>query len=179
MPVDANKITARLLQNYANNSLCVLIPRLPDAQADIQRSDTKQSLRGLKSFYVFGQVVDEHLDDLTTNDINKLVTSRLAAAGITADAAPDSSNGDPNLSVTVDTIRQPQLDIYAFTVEVAVTQDVRLNRPGHFKGICAVTWRRTLQGITSPDRTDVIQQALKQCLDVFIEDYQTVNPNGK
>lgn len=150
-----------------------------NVRADIQRSDTKQSLRGLRSFYIASQVVDEHLDDLTTNDIYKLVATRLSGADIGVDATPDSSNGDPNLSVLVDTIRQPQLNIYAFTVEVAVTQDVRLNRPGRFKGISAETWRRTLQGITSPDRTDIIEQALKQCLDMFIRDYQSVNPSDK
>jgi hypothetical protein len=148
------------------------------AHAGIQNADTKESLRGLNGVYVVSQVVDEHLEDLTTNDIDKLVSAQLSAAGISMDSTPKKFNGDANLSVTVDVIKQPQLDVYVFTVEVAVTQDVRLSRDAHAKWISAETWRRTLQGITSSDRTDVIQDALKKCVAMFIADYRAVNPNA-
>ena len=105
-----------------------------------------------------------------------LVKSALAEAGIPTTAAPKRANGDANLSVTVDLIRQPQLDVYAFTVEVAVTQNVRLTRPARADAMSAETWRRTLQGITSPDRLDVVDLALKQCMNLFAKDYQAVNP---
>jgi hypothetical protein len=76
----------------------------------------------------------------------------------------------------VDTISQAQLGVYAFTVEVAVTQNVQLTRQRNSTPVSARTWSKTIQGITTPDRIDVIEQALKQGLDRFVADYHAVNP---
>jgi len=146
------------------------------ADAGMERSDTKESLRGLNGVYVAVQIIDEQPEGITTNSVETLVKSALADATIPVNASPKKFNGDANLSVTVDTIKQPQLDAYVFMVEVVVTQDVRLARDPHAPWTSAETWRRSLQGITSPDRTDVIQQALKQTLNRFIADYRAVNP---
>lgn len=147
------------------------------AQAQLQRSDTKESLRGLKGVYVIVQIVDEHPAGVTTNHIESLVKSALLKAGIPAMPAPTRANGDACLSVTVDLIYQPQLQVYPFVVEVAVTQDVQLKRSsGDQQGMSAETWRRTVQAITSPDRMDVVDLALKKCLDQFIQSYRAVNP---
>jgi hypothetical protein len=147
------------------------------AHAQIQQSDTKESLRGLNGVYVIVQIVDVHPEGVTTNHIESLVKSALSDAGIPAMPAPTKANGDACLSVTVDLIHQPQLDVYPFVVEVAVTQDVQLKRTSKEKeGISAETWRRTLQGITSPDRMDVVDLALKKCLDQFTQSYRAVNP---
>jgi hypothetical protein len=121
-------------------------------------------------------MVDEQPAGLTTNGIQKLVTSALVDAGIPVDAAPKKFNGDANLSVTIDTIKQPQLDVYVFTVEVEVAQDVQLTRETKYKWMMAGTWRRNIQGITSPDRIDIIEQALKQIVNLFVTDYRAVNP---
>ena len=153
-----------------------LLLAAPTANAGIERSNTKESLRGLNGVYVVTQIVDEQPEGITTNSIATLVKSALADAGIPVDTVPKKFNGDANLSITVDTIKQPQLDAYVFLVEVAVTQDVRLARDPHAPWTSAETWRRSLQGITSPDRTDVIKQALKQCVNMFVADYHTVNP---
>src|SRR6266850_1491100 len=147
------------------------------AQAQIQRSDTKESLRGLTGVYVIVQIVDEHPEGITTNHIESLVKSALADAGITAMPSPTKANGDACLSVTVNLIHQPQLDVYPFMVEVAVTQGVQLKRTSRDKeGMSAETWRRTVQGITSQDRMDVVDQALRKCLDQFTQNYRAVNP---
>ena len=146
------------------------------ASAEIQRADTKESLRGLDGVYVVTQMMDEQPEELTTNSIQALVISALADAGIPTNAAPKKFNGDANLSITVDIIKQPQLDVYVFTVEVAVTQDVKLSRLPSARWLSSETWSRTLLGVTSPDRTDVIEQALKKCLNAFVADYRAVNP---
>jgi hypothetical protein len=57
-----------------------------------------------------------------------------------------------------------------------VAQDVKMTRETHSKWIFSETWRRTPQGLTSPDRTDVIEQAVKKCVDIFVADYRAVNP---
>jgi hypothetical protein len=146
------------------------------APAQIQHADTKESLRGLDGVYVVIQIVDEQPADITTNSIETLVTSALVEAGIPTNAVPKKLNGDANLFITVDILKQPQLDAYIFTVEVTVAQDVELTRQPHSKWSSAETWRRTLQGITTPDRTDIIEQALKKCMDAFVADYHAVNP---
>ena len=148
----------------------------PAAQAQFQQSDYKQSLQGLNGVFLVIQIVDEQPEGIATNSIETLVKTSLTDAGIPVQAEPQKANGDANLSIVIDTIKQPQLGIYAFTVEVSLTQDVRLSRLPHADGISAETWRKTLQGITSPDRMDVIQLALKQALKYFVTDYRAVNP---
>ena len=146
------------------------------AQAQLQQGDYKQSLQGLNGVFVVIQIVDEQPDGIATNSIEALVKTTLTDAGIPLQTEPQKANGDANLSIVIDTIKQPQLDIYAFTVEVSVTQDVRLSRLPHADWISAETWRKSLQGITSPDRMDVIQLALKQALKYFVTDYRAMNP---
>ena len=146
------------------------------ASAQLQRTDTKESLRGLEGVYVIIQLVDEQPEGVSTNSVRSLVTTALADAGIPTHAVPKKLNGDANLSITVDLIKQPQLDAYVFTVETAVTQDVKLTRDPQAKWSSSETWRRTIQGITSPDRMDVVHLALKNCVTAFVNDYRTVNP---
>ncbi|HLX68724.1 MAG TPA: hypothetical protein VKV04_03765 [Verrucomicrobiae bacterium] len=146
------------------------------ANAGIERSDTKESLRGLSGVYVVSQFIDIQPEGLATNRIEKMVKTMLNGAGVPVDAEPNRANGDPNLSISVDTIKQPQLGVYVFMVEVAVTQDVQLTRRPHSAPVAARTWSKTIQGITTPDRTDVIEEALKQGVNRFIADYRAMNP---
>ncbi len=146
------------------------------AQAQLEHADYKQSLQGLNGVYVVVQIVDEQPAGITTNSVETLVKGAFAEAKIPVQTAPQKANGDANLSILIDTIKQPQLGIYAFTVEVSVTQDVRLSRMPNADWISAETWRKSLQGITSLDRTDVIEMALKQALKYFVADYHSMNP---
>ncbi len=155
-----------------------LLTAVLSAQAGIERSDTKESLRGLNGVYVVVQLVDQQPAGVTTNHVDSLVEAALKDAGIPSDNEPKRSNGDANLSVTVDIIQQPQLNVYIFTTEVAVTQDVKLTRSPRLEGMAAETWRRSLQGITSPDRLDVIDEALKRCVAAFVADYHAANSAG-
>jgi hypothetical protein len=93
-----------------------------------------------------------------------------------ANAVPKKSNGDANLCIVVDTLKDTQIDTYEFRVEISVAQDVTMTQEAHSKWIFSETWHRTLQGLTSPDRTDVIEQAVKKCVDIFVADYCAVNP---
>jgi hypothetical protein len=147
-------------------------------RADLPRGDTKQSLRGLTGIYVVAKIVNDQIEGVATNDILALAKTELLNAGIPVNAVPNGGNGNASLSVTVATIKQPQLGVYVFTVEVAVTQDVQLGRQPGLQGISAETWRRTTQGITTPTRADVVQKTLKQMVDMFVADYRAVNPGA-
>ena len=155
---------------------CWLLLAALTANAEIQQADTKESLRGLDGVYVVVQMVDAQPEGITTNSLMKLVTAALAEAGIPTNAVPKKFNGDANLTIVVDTLKDTQLDIYEFRIEISVAQDVTMTRDTHSKWIFAETWRRTLQGLTSPDRTDIIEQAVKKCVDIFVADYRAVNP---
>ena len=148
------------------------------ARADLAHGDTKESLRGLTGVYVVAQIVNQQIEGVATNDILALAKTELLNAGITVNAVPDRGNGNANLSVTVAAVKQPQLGVYVFTVEVALTQDVQLARQPGLQGISAETWRRTTQGITIPARIDVIQKTLKQIVDIFVADYRAANPGS-
>ncbi len=96
--------------------------------------------------------------------------------GFPLQTEPQKANGDANLSIVIDTIKQPQLDIYAFTVEVSVTQDVRLSRLPHADGISAETGEKRCRELLRRIVCDVIPMALKQALKFFVTDYRTMNP---
>jgi hypothetical protein len=145
------------------------------ARADSGRSETKESLRGLAGVYVMTQVIQVQVPGFSTNDLDHMVKSELLNTGITVDPSPKKSNGNATINVTLATLLQPQLNIYIYTVEVSVTQDVQLPRQSHLQGLSAQTWRRTTQGITSAEHTDSILMALKQGVDAFAKDYHSVN----
>lgn len=157
--------------------LCLILALLPPAvcRADLQRGDDKASLRGLKGVYVVSQFIDAQPEGLTTNGVETLVKTVLRDAKIPVDDQPEETNGNANLSITISTTKDAQLNLYLFTVEVALTQDVQLTRQAHTLPVSARTWSRTTQGLTPPGRTDVIEQALKQCVDQFVTGYQEAN----
>jgi hypothetical protein len=155
---------------------CLCFASVWSSHAELQRSDTKESLRGLNGIFVISQFVDVQPEGLTTNGIETLAKATLHDAGIPVDTEPEKAHGEANLSISISTVKDTQLGLYLFTVEVAVTQDVKLSRQSKVSPMSAETWRRSLQGLTTPDRTDIIEQALKQCLNQFVTSYQAVNP---
>ena len=128
--------------------------------------------------YIITQIIDAQPEGLTTNRIESIVKSILHDGGIAVDPEPLKAHGEANLSIALNTTKSTQLGLYLFTVDVAVTEDVKLARRPSASRIHAETWRRSIQGLTTPDRTDVIEQALKQCLQHFVASYQAVNPVG-
>jgi hypothetical protein len=135
-----------------------------------------ESLRGLKGLYVVSQFIDLQPEGLTTNGIVTMAKTALHNAGIPVNAEPKSTNGNANLSITISTVNDTQHGLYLFTVEVAVIQDAQLTRQAQASPMPAQTWSKTIQGLTAPDGTDVIEQALKQCMDQFVTSYRAVNP---
>ncbi len=156
--------------------ICLCLSSVWSSRAELQPSDTKESLRGLGGVFVISQFIDVQPEGLTTNRIEDLIKTTLNDAGIPVDAKPIKAHGEANLSITISTIKDSQLGLYLFTVEIAVTQDVKLSRQPNVPLISAETWKGSLQGITTPDRTDVIEQGLKQCLNQFVTSYRAVNP---
>jgi hypothetical protein len=148
-------------------------------QSKLQRSDAGESLRGLRGLHVVSQLVDAQPEGLTTNVVEALARTRLLSAGILVEAEPDQTNGNASLSITISTMKDAQRGLCVFTVEAAVTQDVQLTRQAQSGPVSAKTWTKTVQGITTPDHVDAIEEAVKQCVDDFVTSYQAANPRTK
>lgn len=146
------------------------------ARAEVQRAVSSDSLRGLNGVYVICQLADAQPEGVTSNSLTILVKTMLAEANIPVDAVPKKFNGDAKLSITVNTIKQTQLDAYIFTVSVEVAQDVKLARLPKSEWLMATTWRREIQGFTTPDHPEVIEQVLKTLVAAFVKEYRAVNP---
>ena len=58
------------------------------ALADMENSDTKESLRGLNGVFVISQLVDMQPEGLSTNDIKNMAEAALRDAGIQLDTKP-------------------------------------------------------------------------------------------
>jgi len=156
-------------------TILLLLTQGPAAAGPVT-ADDKESLRGLGGFYLIGQFTGVQLEGLTTNNILKLARTALQKAHISIDDEPQTSHGEANLSLNVNTIKDDQLGLYLFSVQVAVFQDAQLVRPGYKIPVAAQTWTRNIEGLTTPNRTDAIELALKRCIDDFIAEYVVVNP---
>ena len=154
---------------------CLILLGL-SAVAGIKRVDDKESLRGLKGAYLITSFQDQQPQGLTTNALLKAARTTLEAAAIPVDSEPEKAHGEANLSITVAAIYDSQTGLYLFTVQVALIQDAQLTRQSHPAAVVAQTWTRTVQGLTTPERLDAIEEALKRCIDKFVADYRAVNP---
>ena len=152
--------------------LALVVPAVCRAEP----GEANESLRGLKGLHVVSQFIDVQPAGLTTNGIVTMAKAALRKAGIPVNADPETTNGNANLSITISTVNDTPHGLRLFTVEVAVIQDVQLMRQAQASPMPAQTWSKTIQGLTTPDGTDVIEQALNQCLDQFVTSYRTVNP---
>jgi hypothetical protein len=132
--------------------ICLCLTSVWSSRAGLQRSDTNESLFGLSGVFVISQFVDLKPGGFTTNRIEDLAKATLHAADIPVDAEPKKAHGDANLSIIISTVKDTQLGLYLFTVEVAVTQNVKLARQPNVSPMSAETWRRSIQGLRNGPR---------------------------
>jgi hypothetical protein len=156
--------------------MLVFVLLVAGARAEVVRSVDKDSLRGLSGVYVLSQILDTAPEGFTTNGIFQAVRTQLRDGGIMVYAEPKQSEGSANLCVTLDAVKDPQLGIYLFSVQVVLGQTARLTRMPNSEPVVSQTWVRTIQGLASPDRTSVITDAIRQTVDLFIKEFRAVNP---
>ena len=150
--------------------LCFLL-WLGNAHAELQKSDTKESLRGLTGVYVIAQFIDLTPDGMSSNSIVETVSASLRAAGVSVYTEPKRTEGFANLCVTVNTVKEQSTGAYIFMVQIALSQTVHMTRLPSAKPVASLTWMNTIQGLTTPDRVDIIDLAIKQGVNFFIKDF--------
>jgi hypothetical protein len=156
-------------------ALCLLFC-FAQLRAEIQKSDTKESLRGLTGIFVNTQFIDLTPEGLNTNQVIKFVETDLLNSGIAVYLEPKRAEGFANLSITVNAVKSEQIGAYLFMVQIAVTQTTQLTRIPNAKPVAAQTWTRNIQGLTPPERTDIILDAVKKGVNEFINDFHQMNP---
>lgn len=140
----------------------------------------KDSLRGLQGVYVNVLAIDATVQKggVTTKQVQAKVEAQLRKAGIRIYETPRPAEGDANLTIIVDTIKNPQ-GVYVFKVGVSLVQAVRLTRDANAGAFPSETWSAVAIGLTTPRQLDIIYKPLEEKVDEFVKAYTAVNPKQK
>ena len=148
-----------------------------------QTAMDRKSLRGLQGIVVV--VEDLHPDaernGLTKSQVRTDVELKLRQAGIRVLATEESGKtpGSPYLYVNINTVKNDvlygALSTYAFSLQVAVKQDVTLTRDSNLTG-SATTWEAQTLGTVGADNLSEVRKILGEVIDRFINDYLAENP---
>ena len=149
------------------------------AQTEMDR----KSLRGLKGIAVVVEALqpDAERDGLHKDQIKTDVELKLRQAGIRVLTTEESfkTPGSPYLYVNLNTTKNDVLygafSTYAFSIQVALKQDVTLTRDSDLKG-SAPTWETHTLGIVGATNLQDTRRVLGDLLDRFSNDYLAENP---
>jgi len=161
--------------------LLTLIPfYIPDLSAQTPVTE-RETLRGLKGFYVF---VEEQRDEikqagLTKGILRTDVELKLRKAGIRVLTKDEMflMQGTPQLLVDVTAFKTErvldEVSGFIYSVNIDFMQRVLLSRNRSIKAT-AITWQRTFLGITPKLRH--IRETVSDLIDDFMNDYLAANP---
>jgi L-alanine-DL-glutamate epimerase-like enolase superfamily enzyme len=185
----------RKLMAFVGAIICFLMIPVSPAPVQAQQAPAptyvsdKETLKGIRAVEVD---VEDHLSEdavnsgLTREQLQTDVEVKLRIAGIpiydpsdaTAEAASEwRSNGAPALRVTVGTVAyDPVRGLDVFVLDMDVIACVWLyGNPLHFTW--APIWSAPIDyGVSDAEKPDAIRQIVKDRVDIFINDYLTVNP---
>ncbi len=138
----------------------------------------RTSLRGLNGVHVLVADLDteDEIDGLDTAQIRKDIDDMLRTAGIGVLTREEAMRtpGIPCLYVNVDTMKGPD-GFYAYSTTVELLQGVYLIRNPDIRTY-AETWSTGVKGIAAEaNLKKTIQDDLRDILDVFINNYFSVN----
>ena len=155
--------------------LLTLIPfHIPDLSAQTYVSSYRETLRGLKGFYVLIEKLHDDIKQagLTESILKTDVELKLRKAGIRVLTEDDMylTPGTPYLHVSVNAFKSRS---FVYCVKVSFRQDVILSRNRSVE-TSAVTWIQSFLGISSDLRP--IREVVSDLVDQFMNDYLAVNP---
>ena len=138
---------------------------------------SRPSLKGLKGVYVLVEPLEAEVerDGLNQTSIQTDVELRLRQAGIKVltEAERLAAPGTPFLYVLVNAKSGSP---YAFSINVELCQDVRLDRDPSMQISGATTWSVTAVGTVGRNNLRDIRDMVKDYVDRFINAYLSVNP---
>jgi hypothetical protein len=141
---------------------------------------SRPSLKGLKGVYVLVESLQAEAErsGLSQTSIQTDVELKLRQAGITVltQAEMLEAPGGPHLYISVNTQSSQSGLLYAYSIRVALCQDVRLDRDPSIRIFSATTWFVASVGTAGRNRLRDIRDMVKDDVDTFINAYLSVNP---
>jgi len=141
-----------------------------------------ETLRGLTEMCVLVEYLDKEIKRELPFDENQIrvdVELKLRTAGIKV-LSKDQwriTSGMPYLYVILDIRRLPNMPMFYFSIDIHLVQLVYLER-NHNILAPSRTWICAGMGCAEKNNTSKIRNHLKDTLDIFINDYLSVNPKG-
>jgi hypothetical protein len=138
----------------------------------------RTSLRDLNGVHVLVADLDteDEIEGLYADQIRKNIDDMLRTAGINVLTKEEAMRtpGIPCLYVNVDTMKGPD-GVYAYSTTIELLQGVYLIRNPDIRTY-AETWSTGVKGIAAePNLKQTIQDDLRDILDMFINNYFSVN----
>jgi hypothetical protein len=148
-----------------------------------QTETDRKSLHGLQGIAVVVEDLqpETERDGLTKSRIQTDVELKLRQAGIRVLTTEESfkTPGSPYLYVNLNTTKTEVLygafATYAFSLQVAVKQDVTLTRASDLK-VSAPTWETHTLGTVGANNLQDVRRVLGDSIDRFSNDYLAENP---
>ena len=140
---------------------------------------TRKTLAGLKVVYVVVEPIkdDAERDGLRGDQVSTDVELTLRQAGITVLGGEQGTfpAGTALLYVNVHAFKSPGMDVYAYSVEVQLHQQVRLLRNPTVTVLTA-TWSTGSLGLAGPAYLSSVREVVRDQIDKFINAYLAANP---
>ena len=138
----------------------------------------RETLRGLTGLYVYVDILGNTKDLFDIDAIRVDAELKLRMAGIKVLSTKEiKPPGTPYLLVRLIIRRTPDLPSFYYSANVWLVQSVYLERnPSiHLSGL---TWVVSRLGYVGEEHLSMIRDRIKDQIDIFINDYLSVNPKG-
>jgi hypothetical protein len=143
--------------------------------------DELESLKGLKGVYVLVESIPPGIKEekFTNEQIQADVESKLRLAGIKVVPGEERFGipGWPTLYINVNAILQKE-GLVIYNIHIQLEQNVYLKRDTKTE-ITATTWSNGSIGVVGLAKIIGIRDSIKDMVDIFINDYLSVNPKGE
>lgn len=143
--------------------------------------DELESLKGLKGVYVLVESIPSEIieEKLTKEQIQTDVELKLRLAGIKVVPREErfSTPGWPTLYINVNAILRKE-GLVVYNIHIQLEQSVYLKRATKTE-ITATTWSNGSIGFVGLGKMREIRDSIKDMVDIFINDYLSVNPKGE
>ena len=147
-------------------------------QTSPQPIDERDTLKGLQGVYVLVEylISEQEKFGLTKQQLQTDVELRLRQSGIMVLSEQEwlLIPGEPRLYVNVNLQIYEEIGLVAFNILIELNQSVFLARdPTKF--CMASTWWTALGGPIGLSKITTIRESVKDCVDIFINDYLAAN----
>jgi len=165
--------------NFSVIIVMVLVCVVPSALA-LDSDVNRETLRGLKGVRVLVEDLASEVGKagLTKNQLQADIEDKLRKAGIKALTQDEcfATPGEPYLYVNINlNFRKADPNIYSFSIDIGVIQNVTLDRDPKQKTYAA-TWSTGGVGSIKQEFLPRLKDSVDDLLDLFIKSYLAVNP---